>query len=60
MALFLLGAVQFNYHFWGGSGHAMVQSLVGKRMRAMAASLFLLSARALRRELRRELDAAPA
>ena len=42
MALFLLGAVQFNYHFWGGSGHAMVQSLVGKRMRAMAASMFLL------------------
>lgn len=42
IALLLLGAVQFNYHFWGGSGHAMVQGLVGQRMRAMAASMFLL------------------
>lgn len=41
-ALFLLGWVQFNYHCWDGPGHSMVQSLVGQRMRAVAASLFLL------------------
>lgn len=41
-ALLLLATAQFLYHFWGGSGHAIVQSLVGKRMRAMAASIFLL------------------
>lgn len=42
LALVLLAVVQFNYHFWGGSGHAMVQSLVGQRMRSVAASMFLL------------------
>jgi predicted MFS family arabinose efflux permease len=42
LALVLFALVQFNYHFWGGSGHAMVQSLVGQRMRAVAAAAFLL------------------
>lgn len=42
VALVLFAAVQFNYHFWGGSGHGMVQSLVGQRMRAVAAASFLL------------------
>lgn len=42
-ALLILAAVQFNYHFWGGSGHAIVQGLVGTRMRSVAASVFLLT-----------------
>lgn len=42
-AMLLLASVQFMYHFWGGSGHSLVQSLVGVRMRATAAALFLMS-----------------
>jgi len=42
MAMVLTAAVLFMYHFWGGSGHALVQSLVGVRMRATAAALFLM------------------
>ena len=42
IAMGLLFMAQFLYHFWGGSGHAIIQSLVGSRMRAMAASIFLL------------------
>lgn len=42
LALALFAVVQFNYHFWGGAGHGMVQSLVGQRMRAVAAAAFLL------------------
>lgn len=41
-AMFLLAAALFMYHFWGGSGHALVQSLVGVRMRATAAAMFLM------------------
>lgn len=41
-AMLLLAAVLFMYHFWGGSGHALVQGLVGVRMRATAAALFLM------------------
>ncbi len=41
-ALVMYALVQFNYHFWGGAGHGMVQSLVGQRMRAVAAAAFLL------------------
>lgn len=41
-AMILLAAVLFMYHFWGGSGHALVQGLVGVRMRATAAALFLM------------------
>jgi predicted MFS family arabinose efflux permease len=46
-ALLILAAVQFNYHFWGGSGHAIVQGLVGTRMRSVAASVFLLTINAV-------------
>jgi predicted MFS family arabinose efflux permease len=41
-AMLLLAGVMFMYHFWGGSGHSLVQSLVGVRMRATAAALFLM------------------
>jgi predicted MFS family arabinose efflux permease len=41
-AMILMAAVLFMYHFWGGAGHALVQGLVGVRMRATAAALFLM------------------
>jgi len=41
-AMVLMATVLFLYHFWGGSGHSLVQSLVGVRMRATAAALFLM------------------
>ena len=41
-AMLLMAGVMFMYHFWGGSGHSLVQSLVGIRMRATAAALFLM------------------
>ncbi len=42
LALVVLAVVNFLYHFWGGSGHSLVQSIVGVRMRATAAALFLM------------------
>lgn len=42
-ALALLAVILFNYHFWGGAGHAIVQGIVGSRMRSVAASAFLLT-----------------
>jgi predicted MFS family arabinose efflux permease len=41
-AMLLMAAVLFLYHFWGGAGHSLIQSLVGVRMRATAAALFLM------------------
>lgn len=41
-AMVALAVVNFLYHFWGGSGHSLVQSIVGVKMRATAAALFLM------------------